>query len=112
VPAKNPVLLRQGPISGEVHAIRRYTRKRINGREVINAIEKEVVTLDFNAVMLQRLMGDDTGLLPLLGEAVESSELSDADKARLDLLGERLLEAVVQVNEAVERDRARDAEEA
>jgi hypothetical protein len=71
--AKHPVLLREGPMSGEVHAIRRYTRKQVRGQEVINAIDKDVVTSDFEHVMLARLFGDDTGMQPLLGKAMDAA---------------------------------------
>lgn len=100
--AKNPILLRQGPLSGEVHAIRRYTRKQVRGREVINAIDKDVVTLDFNAVMLQRLFGDDNDLQPLLGKAMEGAYEAGAitkdERNRIVPLLTRLEEAIEQVN--------------
>lgn len=102
-----PVLLRQGPLSGEVHAIRRYTRKQINGREVIDAHDKDVVTLDFNAVMLERLFGEDNSLLPLLGEAMcgarDADAITEEDTKRIRAFLDRLKDAITQVNGEIDR---------
>lgn len=58
---KTPILLRPGGLSGEVYALYRYTRKTLeNGRTVLDATGKQSVQADFDALLLEILIVDDT----------------------------------------------------
>lgn len=55
---KTPVLLRRGPLSGNINALLRYTREERNGREFLKASDKQDVTADFDALVCEILYGD------------------------------------------------------
>lgn len=88
---KTPILLRQAPLTREVMAITRYTRKTLkNGREVISASEKHSVHHDFLGVMLERICGDDSGIQPVLVKAARGDALDTAERERIGDFADRL----------------------
>lgn len=90
MPRKTPILLREGPLSGEVMAITRYSRRTLRGgREILEAHEKHSVHHDFLGVMLERLCGDDNGIQPLLVKAARGEELSDEERERIGDFADR-----------------------
>jgi hypothetical protein len=92
MPRRTPILLRDGPLTGEVMAITRYRRRTLeNGREVIDASEKYSVHHDFLGVMLERLCADDHAIQPLLVKTARGKEpLSNSERARIGDFADRL----------------------
>lgn len=102
---KTPVLLRRGPVSGDVIALLRYTYTQTPRGEVLEASSKENVTADFTALMLEELIGSDApnivGILDGIAAVSESGAypLTDDERAQVRAFRERLKLAVERHNE-------------
>lgn len=102
---KTPVLLRRGPLTGDVVALLRYTHKTVRGREVIEAISKQDVTADFTVLMLDELMEaderwrDSPDIVGILDGVADGEELTAAERAQVRAFRERLAAACTRHNE-------------
>jgi hypothetical protein len=88
------VLLRRGPTSGTVNALLRYSHKIVRGRRVIEAHDKQDVTADFLALMLEGLI--DPGapdIVAILDGVALGLELDDGERVQVRAFRERLREA-------------------
>jgi hypothetical protein len=103
---KTPILLREGPLSGRVAAITRYTRTQFNGRDVIRAIDKYDVNDDFETLMLMRLFGDPKrdcpDIVAILDGAAEGEKLNDGERTQLRVFHDRLRELVLRENDRID----------
>lgn len=89
---KTPVLLRRGPLTGDVMALLRYTRKTVRGRDVIDASSKQDVTADFDALLLEGLLDPDAKDIVGILDGVADGQLLTADeKAQVRAFRERLI---------------------
>jgi hypothetical protein len=100
---KTPILLRQGPVSGRVHAIFRYTRsKGRNGRDIIKASldGKEDVTADFDALVCELLFDPDSPKIieQLDGASRSGISLTEAERDEIKKFRERLIVLVERHN--------------
>jgi len=101
-----PVLLRRGPVSGDVMALLRYTQKTVRGRDVIEAHRKQDVTADFTALMLQELI-DETpewpespDIVSILDGVADGHPLTAGERAQVRAFRERLAAACTRHNES------------
>lgn len=96
---KTPVLLRRGPLTGDVMALLRYTRKTVRGREVLDASSKQDVTADFDALMLEGLLDPDArDIVSILDGVADGQELTDDERAQVRVFRERLAAFCVRHN--------------
>lgn len=98
---KTPVLLREGPLTGTIQALTRYTRKTVRGREVIQAATegKHDVTADFDALVLETLLGDDCpDMAATLDGAARAMSLDASELEELGRLRERLVALIERHN--------------
>jgi hypothetical protein len=102
VSRKTPVLLRRGPLSGDVNALLRYTRtKSPGGVELLKASEKQDVTADFDALMLEELFGrddDSPNIVAILDGVADGQELNAEERAEVRAFRERLAAACERHN--------------
>lgn len=101
---KTPVLLRRGPVSGNVMALLSYRYKPVvRGREVHEVLEassKQDVTADFTALMLEELLDPDAPDIVGILDGVANGQLLTADeKAQVRAFRERLAAACERHNE-------------
>lgn len=90
---KTPILLRRGPLSGEVMAVFRYTLKTIRGREVIDAgmNGKQSVQADFDVLVLEELLDPDAqDIISILDGVADGESLTDDERAQVRAFRERL----------------------
>lgn len=108
---KNPILLRRAPLSGKVMALRRYTRKQVNGRDQIKASSKDDVNDDFESLMVEFLFGDADGsndcpnIIGILDGVADGEAIEDDDRREVRAFRERFRELVVRHNERMEASR-------
>jgi hypothetical protein len=100
---KTPVLLRRAPLSGDINAITRYTRKpmRSGGPDMICAAidGKHDVTADFDAIVLEHLLDPDAqGIIEQLDGAARGMKLTKADRAEIAAFRERLITIIHRHN--------------
>lgn len=92
---KTPVLLREGPLSGRVVAITRYTRQQTANGELIKAQTKHDVDGDFRHLLLHRVLGDPADALqPILVKAARGEDLTDAERDLIGQMADRLGEDI------------------
>lgn len=93
-------------MSGRVTAITRYTRKEVNGHEVIDAHNKYDVNDDFEALMLYRLYGeperDCPDIIAILDGAADGETLNEDERAQLRIFHDRLRDLVLRENERID----------
>jgi hypothetical protein len=94
---KTPILLRAGPLTGSIFAITRYTRVTQGEREIINAQIKQDVTDDFRCLLLERLLGEHTGLQLVLEKVRNHEELTSDEREQVGYLADRLREDIEAV---------------
>jgi hypothetical protein len=105
---KTPILLRRGPVSGQVMALYRYTRKTVRGREVLDAgmNGKQSVHEDFETLALEWLMNDGAeDIVAILDGASQerwTPDFTDAERAQVRVLHDRIKAACERHNERVE----------
>lgn len=94
------MLLRRGPVSGNVMALLSYRRQEIRGREVINAHAKQDVTADFTVLMLEELMDPDSpDIVGILDGVADGESLTDDERAQVRAFRERLAAVCIRHNE-------------
>lgn len=102
MPRKTPVLLRKSPLTNTIQAITRYTMsQRPNGREMVKVIGdgKHDVTADFDAIVLETLLGDDAGdALCTIDALCDGETCDDAQLGRLRIFHGRFAELVERHN--------------
>lgn len=99
---KTPILLRRGPLSGNVMALHRYTRKTVRGRDVIDAglNGKQDVSHDFDALMLEELIDDGAEhIVAILDGVADGEPITDEQRAEVRVLRERLKVVIERHNE-------------
>jgi MoxR-like ATPase len=97
---KTPILLRPSPLTGEVMALYRYSRKMIRGREVLDSglDGKQPVTADFDAIVLELLMDDAPDITAALDGAARGLELNDAERLEISNLRASLVKIIERHN--------------
>jgi hypothetical protein len=99
---KTPILLRRGPLSGDVMALHRYTHKTLpSGRKgVIAGFDgKQDVSHDFDALMLEELLDNGAeGIVGILDGVADGESLTDEERAQVRCLRERLKTAIERHN--------------
>lgn len=90
---KTPILLRPAPLSGEIMALYRYSRKTVRGREVIDCGHdgRQPVTADFDNIMLDALMTDAPDITAALDGAAKGMELDDDERDQIRKFREALV---------------------
>lgn len=87
---KTPVLLRRGPISGDIHALLRYTRTHGPRGEILKSSDKQTVTADFDALVMEILFGDGhdgppcPDIVYLLDKAAAGEALLPDERVQMD----------------------------
>lgn len=98
---KIPILLRESPMTKRVYAAYRYTFKQIGGGREVLAIAsngKQDVTADFDALVLEHLMGDGPKIVEQLDGAAKGFELSADEREEVRVFRDRLIEIVERHN--------------
>lgn len=101
---KNPVLLRRGPISGRIHALRRYTLKG----DLLTAHDKDDVTADFYHLMMEEMFGKEDkcpDIISILDGVADGYVLKDEEAAQVRDFRDRFAEIVTAHNERLESAR-------
>jgi hypothetical protein len=96
---KTPILLRRGPLSGEVMVIHRYTKAR--GGEIIKAAldGKQSVQADYDALVLTELLDPDApDMVSILDGVADGESLTDEERAQVRAFRERLKVMVLRHN--------------
>lgn len=97
---KTPVLLRRGPVSGNVTALLRYTFKLVNGHRILVASSKQDVTADYTALMLEELLDPDAqDIVSILDGVADGALLTVEEKEQVRAFRERLADACIRHNE-------------
>lgn len=107
-PRKTPILLRRAPVSGEIMALYRYTRKTVRGRDVIDAgfDGKQSVSGDFYVLACQELLDPDApDIVGILDGVADGQALTDEERIQVRAFRERL-KAMVERHNAVVDERA------
>jgi hypothetical protein len=92
---KTPILLRPSSFDDRVHALYRYTRKKVRGVDVIDCgmDGKWDVTDDFETLLLKRLMDDGAeNIVGILDGAAQGIDLTDDERAEVRVVRERIRE--------------------
>lgn len=101
-PRKTPILLRRSPLSGEVRALYRYSRKTLpSGREVIDCGSdgRWDVSHDYDALMLTELVDNGAeDIVGILDGVADGEPLTDDERAQVRVLRERLKTAIERHN--------------
>lgn len=98
---KTPILLRRAPMSGDIVALYRYTRKTIRGREVLDSgIDgKQSVQADFDVLMLEALLDPDSpDLAGILDGVADGEKLNDGEREQVRAFRERLVAIIERHN--------------
>lgn len=96
---KTPILIQRGPLSGAVYAITKYTRKQVNGREVIRAQTKHEVTAYYEALVLDDLIASDAeDIVSLLDGAANGEVLNIEERGQVRRFHDRLRAMVERHN--------------
>lgn len=97
---KTPILLRPAPLSGEIMALYRYTRKNVRGRDVIDCGSEGrwPVTADFDNIMLDALMEDAPDITAALDGAAKGMELDDDERDQIRKFREALIVVIERHN--------------
>ena len=96
---KTPVLLRRGPVSGDVVALLRYSYANVRGGEILKAHDKQDVTADFTALMLEQLIDPDApDIVGILDGVADGQLLTAEEKAQVRAFRERLAAACERHN--------------
>lgn len=99
---KTPVLLREGPVTGTIQALTRYTRTTTPaGREVIKAATegKHDVTADFDALVLETLLDPDSpDIVMILDGAAREIPLDASEREQIRAFRERLIAIIARHN--------------
>lgn len=94
---KTPILLRRGPMSGEIQAIYRYTWDR--KRDRITAHGKQSVQADFDVLMLEALLDPDSpDIAELLDSAAKGIKLTAPERKQVRAFRERLVAIIERHN--------------
>jgi hypothetical protein len=102
---KTPVLLRRGPLSGDVMALLRYTRKQTPRGEILMSSAKQDVTADFTVLMLEELLDGDEqwpaspDIVSILDGVADGESLTDDERLQVRAFRERLALACLRHNE-------------
>lgn len=82
---KTPILLRPAPMSGEIMALYRYTRKNLNGKDLIDCGSggRQAVTADFDAIVCEMLLNDAPDICACLDGAAKGMELDEDERAQV-----------------------------
>jgi hypothetical protein len=106
---KTPILLRRAPLTGEVMALYRYTRKTVRGRDVIDAgfDGKQSVTGDFDALVLTELLDPDSpDMVGILDGVADGQSLNDEERTQVRAFRERLKTMVERHNARLDGEAA------
>lgn len=104
MPRKCPVLLRRGPVSGRIHALRRYTLKD----DILTAQDKDDVTSDFYHLMMEDLFGkpeDCPDIISILDGVADGYVLRGEEAAQVRVFRDRFAALVTAHNERLESAR-------
>jgi hypothetical protein len=107
---KTPILLRRAPLSGEVMALYRYTRKTIRGREVLDTgmDGKQPVTDDWESLVVEWLLEDAPDLVGILDGCAQecyAPGLTAEERAQVRIVRERIKDLVVRHNARMDAQR-------
>jgi hypothetical protein len=93
---KTPVLLRRGPISGNINALLRY-REVEDG--VLHVASKHDVTADYTALMLEELLDPDSpDIAAILDGVADGEELTEEQRTQVRSFRERLVVVIERHN--------------
>lgn len=95
---KKPILLRRGPMSGEVQAIYAYTER--DG--IIRASGKQSVQADFDHIVLDLLMEDSPDICAALDGAARGMELNEDERQQIREFRARLVRVIERYNARLE----------
>lgn len=101
MPRKTPILLRRGPISGNIHALLRYKLTA----DVLVAYEKQDVSFDFYHLALEEMFGADDecpDIIGILDGVADGEVLNDREKAQVRRFHDHFRAMVVKHNERLE----------
>jgi hypothetical protein len=102
---KTPILLRRSPLTQQVVALHRYTRKIVRGCEVLDTgmDGKQDVTTDFETLALMWLMDDGAeNIVSILDGVADGQPLTVEERAEVRVLRERIREACERHNDRVD----------
>lgn len=98
---KTPILLREGPISGAIHALYRYKWKTLdNGHRVIESglNGKWDVTADFDALVCELLLEPAPDIISILDGVARDLPLDDGERMRAEAFRSALVRLVERHN--------------
>lgn len=102
---KTPILLRRGPLSGEVMAIYRYRKVVVNERELLDVSAKQSVQSDYDCLVLQELLDPDApDIVGILDGVADGEQLDDEQRRQVRAFRERLRTMVERWNTHVDRE--------
>lgn len=106
-PRKTPILLRPAPLSGEIMALYRYSRKTIRGRDVIDCGHdgRWPVTADFDCIVLDMLMEDAPDICAALDGAAKGMELNDDERGQIGKFRAALVKIIERHNARLEAEK-------
>lgn len=87
---KTPVLLRRGPLSGNINVLLRYTRLDGPRGEILKSSDKQDVTADFDALVMEILFGDGhdgppcPDIVYLIDKAAAGEPLNPDERVQMD----------------------------
>ncbi len=104
---KTPILLRRAPLSGDVMALHRYTRRVVRGKEVIDAgfEGKQDVTADFDALVCEALLDNSElgiaspDIIAILDGVADGLVPNEQERAEVRAFRERLKALVERHND-------------
>lgn len=105
---KTPIRLRESPLTGTIQALTRYTWKQVGDKEILKAAVdgKHDVTADFDALVLEKLLGDDCpDITATLDGATGAMDLSSEELEELGRLRERLVALIERHNARLRAER-------
>lgn len=118
---KTPILLRRAPLSGRINVLTNYSRKEINGLDMIQVRGdgKHDVSAAFYALLTQELLDGEChtdlaaqpspDIIAILDGAADGEKLSNDERAQLRSFRERLREIVEAHNTRAETGELRNA---